>query len=220
MSRVTFLTCASKFTEREQFSTSREIFLSGRRQIVVTSVRLVSLSGGMVKGGTVEYRSGRRHRHTTRRRSDAGVTFVEILVSIVLLGTAVVGTLTAVRTTIISADIERDHSKAQQWLQSAVGVIESVDFSDCSDPGLDETAILNDYQNAINLSASAPFGFQGLIQVVAPLEVWDGTEFVPFATQTLCYDDVLLRQQLVTVEVQSTDGDISERLQIVKRDRQ
>ena len=163
--------------------------------------------------------SRRRHRHPTARRLDAGVTFVEILVAIVLLGTAVVGTLTAVRATIISAEIERDHSKAQLWLQSAVGVIESADFSDCDDPSLDETSILTDYQNAINLSTTAPFGFQGLIQVLQPLQVWDGSEFVPFATQSLCYDDVLLRQQLVTVEVQSTDGRIVEQIEIVKRDR-
>lgn len=205
-------------TERERFDTSRDISGLRRAQNVGAGVQFHSLSGG-IEGRNVGHLGRRRHRHPTTRHPDAGVTFVEILVAIVLLGTAVVGTLTAVRATIISAEIERDHSKAEQWLQSAVGVIESVDFSDCDNPSLDETAILTDYQNAINLSTTAPFGFQGLIQVLAPLEVWDGSEFVPFATQTLCYDDVLLRQQLVTVEVQSTDGGIVEQLQIVKRDR-
>ena len=43
----------------------------------------------------------------TQRRRDRGTTFVEILVSIVLLGTAVGGTLTALRTTIVSSETRR-----------------------------------------------------------------------------------------------------------------
>ena len=160
-----------------------------------------------------------RHRDAHRdAHHDAGVTFVEILVAIVLLGTAVIGTLTAVRTTIISADIERDHSKAEQWLQSAAGIIESTDFAECTNPATDESGILAQYQNAINLQSAAPFGFQGLVQVLAPLEVWNGTEFVPFGAQPSCYDDVLVRLQLVTIEVKSTDGGVVEQLEIVKRD--
>lgn len=163
-------------------------------------------------------RERRRDRHATTRPPDAGTTFVEILVAIVLLGTAVVGTLTAVRATIISANIERDHSKAEQWLQSAAGVIDNAEFSECDNPGTDESTILGDYQNAINLAATTPFGFQGFIQLTA-IDVWDGTEFVPFASQTQCLDDILLRQQLVTIEVQSTNGSITEQLQVLKRDR-
>ncbi len=54
------------------------------------------------------------------RRRDRGTTFVEILVSIVLLGTAVGGTLTALRTTIVSSERRRRSvTKASVWLRAA-----------------------------------------------------------------------------------------------------
>ena len=64
-------------------------------------------------------------------RRDRGASYIELLVAIVLLGTVVVGVLAAVRATVIGTRVERDHSKAQQWLQSAVGVIEAQDFASC-----------------------------------------------------------------------------------------
>lgn len=154
------------------------------------------------------------------------MSFIEVLVSIVLLGTAVVATLTAVRATIIGTRLEQDHSKAQQWLQSAVGVIERENFADCNSVAFDGPTIRTTYQDAIDYDATTnpdgakpPFGFDGgSIQVSEPL-VWDGVGFVPFGTQTQCYDDVLLRQQLITVTVRGPEGDIIESVDLVKRDR-
>lgn len=157
-----------------------------------------------------------------RSRSDRGMSFVEVLVAIVLLGTAVIATLTAVRASVIGTTIERDHSKAQQWLQSSVGVIEAYDFADCSTVTLSGAAIESAYQSAIDdpvSGAKTPYGFDdGQIDVAIP-EVWDGTRYVDFGSQTQCLDDDLLRQQLVTIEVQSPDGRIIESVQMVKRDR-
>lgn len=42
---------------------------------------------------------------------------------------------------------------------------------------------------------------------------------MPFGTQSQCYDDVLLRQQLITVTVRNAAGDIVESVDLVKRDR-
>jgi hypothetical protein len=159
-------------------------------------------------------------------RPDRGATFVELLVSIVLIGTAVVATLAAVRATIIGTSIERDHSRAQQWLQSAVGVIEREDFADCSSVTLDGPAIREAYLAAVTYDANTnpdgakiPDGFDGgSIDVSEPL-VWDGLAFVPFETQSQCYDDVLLRQQLITVTVTSPDGEVVESVDLIKRDR-
>ena len=53
------------------------------------------------------------------RRRDRGTTFVEILVSIVLLGTAVGATLTALRTTIVSSERDDGQAEAQAWLLAA-----------------------------------------------------------------------------------------------------
>ena len=154
-------------------------------------------------------------------RRDRGATFVELLVAIVLLGTAVVGTLAAVRTSVISTTVERDHAKAQQWLQSAVGVISDYDFAlpDCVNPTLDGPAVQAAYQTEIDNETTKPYGFAGgTITVLVP-EVWDGTAYVPFASQTLCYDDELLRQQLVTIQVSSPNGRVNESVEVVKRDR-
>ena len=57
-------------------------------------------------GGPVRTRHG-EHAPVHGGGRDRGTTFVEVLVSIVLLGTAVGGTLTALRTTIVSSERRR-----------------------------------------------------------------------------------------------------------------
>lgn len=167
---------------------------------------------------------GRRPTSTTARErarvDDVGFTFVEVLVSIVLIGTVVIAMLAAVRATVIGTSVERDHSKAQQWLQSAVGVIEAFDFANCSTV-LTGTDIEAAYQGAINdpvTGAKRPFGFPNATIDVSVPQIWDGTQFVDFSSQDVCYDQFLLRQQLVTVTVADPDG-IIEFVEMVKRDR-
>lgn len=157
---------------------------------------------------------------------DRGASFIELLVSIVLLGLAVVATLTAMRATIIGTTLERDHSKAQQWLQSAVGVIEGVNFADCNTVALDGPIIRQEYQDAVDYDATTnpdgakpPFGFEGGTLTVAEPLVWDGTEFVGFLSQSQCYDDVLLRQQLIEITARNAEGQIVESVEMIKRDR-
>jgi hypothetical protein len=78
------------------------------------------------------------------------------------------------------------------------------------------------YQLAIEdpvAGAKRPEGFTGAtIDVMIP-RVWDGTRFVDFNTQSVCYDEYLLRQQLVTIQVTSPDGRIIESVEVVKRDQ-
>jgi hypothetical protein len=160
------------------------------------------------------------------RHRDRGVSLVEILVSIVLLGTAVISTLTAVRASVIGTRIERDHSKAQQWLQSAAGIIEDVDFGDCASVSISGDQIRDAYQAAIDYDdvtnpdgAKTPYGFDdGQIIVDVP-DVWNGIAWVAFADQSQCLDDKLLRQQRVTIKVISPDGTITETVEVVKRDQ-
>lgn len=56
-------------------------------------------------------------------RRDSGATLIEILVSIVLIGTAVVATLGALRISMVGGTIHRDHANAHAWLQSASDVL-------------------------------------------------------------------------------------------------
>jgi prepilin-type N-terminal cleavage/methylation domain-containing protein len=54
-----------------------------------------------------------------RRSNDSGVTLIEMLVTIVLLGVAVTAILGAVRTTTLASAIDEDHAIGFTWLQAA-----------------------------------------------------------------------------------------------------
>jgi type II secretory pathway pseudopilin PulG len=70
-----------------------------------------------------------------RRDRDRGQTFVEILVSIVLLGTVVSGTLTALRATIVSSRVDANQAKANAWLFAAEDALYRATYYSCADPG-------------------------------------------------------------------------------------
>lgn len=83
--------------------------------------------------------NGGRDRH----RSDAGVTFVEILVAIVLTGTVVIGVLTALRATAIATVTDRDHARAFEWLQAGADAVYNAPRIPCYDTSLDPIATYN-----------------------------------------------------------------------------
>ena len=154
-------------------------------------------------------------------RGEAGFSFIEILVSIVLLGTVVLTTLVAVRATIIATRVERDHAKAQQWLQSAVQVIEDESFGDCRVGNIpqSQTDTITLYQDRVNGSAQPPFGWSGTqLRIVPPLDVWNGSAWIAYTAATDCYDDYGLKLQRITVEARSPAGEILETVQVVKGD--
>ena len=153
-----------------------------------------------------------------RRASDRGMSLVEVLVAITLIGTVVVAVLTAVGATVKATAIERDHAKAQQWLQASIGVIEGVDFVSC-DPSVTTGAnVQQAYQTAVNAGAQRPWEYDGTLAVGVP-EVWDGATFVPFSTQiSVCYDQLRLRQQRVRLVVSHPSG-INESVEMIKVDR-
>jgi Tfp pilus assembly protein PilX len=150
-------------------------------------------------------------------RRDAGSTFVEILVSVVLLGTVVVAVLTAARATIIASAIDRDHSNAHAWLQGATDLIYQSPRLDCGTP-TDNAATAAAVKNAILA------GYEGIAQAVSNPEAWpansievtdvaywNGTSY-----QTICYDDVGLNLQLLTIQVADPNGTIIEQVEVVK----
>ncbi len=49
-------------------------------------------------------------------------------------------------------------------------------------------------------------------------EVWDGEKFVPFDTQSVCYDQSRLRQQRVRMVVTHPSG-VEESVEMIKVDR-
>lgn len=153
-------------------------------------------------------------KRATAQRRDPGATFIELLIAIVLLGTAVIATMTAVRVTVIGTAIQRDHSKAHEWLQSASEIVAnpaSLGWLDCDLP-LDGAQIRNSYQAALQgESAIVPEGWDVSRITVA--------EDVTFAAPSGAYGPTCyaaIDRQLVTIEVAAPDGRIIERVQVVK----
>ena len=169
-------------------------------------------------------RTGTRRARSPRARGDRGATFVEVLVAIVLLGTTVVATLTAVRTTIIGTGIARDHARAQQWLQSAVGVVHEIDRLDCDvvlpTYSTGEESVRGEYQRLVRSLVATPGGWNNSqITVITPVKVWDGSRYWdPYdpVAPAPCFDNDGFELQLITLQVTSPDGAIIESVQVVK----
>lgn len=183
-------------------------------------------------------RMTRRPSRTNRRVSprtpsdDQGFSMVEMLIGIALLSGVVAAVITAVGVTVKATAYERDHAKAQQWLQAAVGVIEAVDFASCDPAVINGANVQQAYQEAVTVGrvdtngdgeingddgARRPWEYQGELTVGVP-EVWDGEQYVPFDTQTVCYDQSRLRQQLVPLVVTHPSG-VRESVEMIKVDR-
>ena len=166
------------------------------------------------------------------RSEDRGVSMIEVLIGIALLATVVAAVVSAVGVTVKATAYERDHAKAQQWLQAAVGVIEAVDFQSCDPATINGVIVQDAYQKAVTVGtvdtngdgvidgddgARRPWEYDGDLVVGIP-EVWDGEQYVPFDSQTVCYDQSRLRQQLVPLVVTHPSG-VRESVEMIKVDR-
>lgn len=107
---------------------------------------------------------GRSHRR------DAGTTFVELLVAIVLIGTSVIATLAALQATTRATITDRDHAKSLEWLQAAADEVYNAPRVACyaqSSPGASANQAIADYETAVQ-SAQRPAGWDtATIDVVA-----------------------------------------------------
>ena len=164
---------------------------------------------------------------------DRGVSLVEMLVAVTLMGTVVVAVVSSVGVTVKATAYERDHAKAQQWLQAAVGVIEAVDFASCDPTVINGANVQKAYQDAVTVNkvdtngdgfvtlddgARRPWEYDGVLTVQVP-DVWDGSKFVPFSAQvSVCYDQSRLRQQRVRLVVDHPSG-VQETVEMIKVDR-
>ena len=154
--------------------------------------------------------------------SDAGFTFVEILVSILLLGTAVLSMVTLVLTSVQASTLARDRANAHAWLQSAADVLYGAPNEDCgisptvsSPTGTSrEPQVRAAYQAVVRSNfIEPPQGWPvGNISIVEPVLFWDGSE----EYQPICYDDLGVSLQRITIEVRGLDGRVVESVQVVK----
>jgi prepilin-type N-terminal cleavage/methylation domain-containing protein len=144
-------------------------------------------------------------------RRDRGVTFIELLVAIVLLGTVVVATVTALHASIVASRVDRDHANAHAWLQSATDVLYGVSRADCGDLGTpDAAAVLATYQTVVR-AVPNPEAWPASQISISEVAFWDGSSF-----GTNCFDDVAKTLQRIRLRVVGTDGLTLEDVEIVK----
>ena len=149
---------------------------------------------------------------------DRGVSFVEVLVALVLLGTVVVATLAGLRAAIVAGTLDQNHSKAYAWLQSASDQLAQVDYKSCG--SFSNVDIVEAYQDAAD-TAPRPddWGATGSITVKSVrylsrnastnVETWGSTCAAGSAT-------VPIYPQLVTLEVVSPDLKLTKSIEVMK----
>lgn len=141
---------------------------------------------------------------------DRGVSFVEILVAVVLLGLAVVATLTALRTTIVGSDVNKDHANAHAWLQAAADAVHAAVYEECDVDG--DPDPLNEYQMVVD-AVTVPDDWVGGTITVTDVDFWsiDGTSGLE-AWGDVCQSSAMglagipLQLQLVKIEVVGPEG--------------
>jgi type II secretory pathway pseudopilin PulG len=146
---------------------------------------------------------------------DSGVTLIEILISIVLLGLVVGAMLTTLAVTVNASAMERDHANAHAWLQTASDVLYGLERHDCGTILAGQEAVVREfYETEIKDPdvASNPEGWPtDNIEIVEPILFWDGDVY-----QETCYDDQNINLQLITIRVRNLDNQIVETVQVVK----
>lgn len=152
-----------------------------------------------------------RDRPSDRSRRDAGLSFLEVLIAVMLLGVGVVAMLSTLDLVVKTTAAERKSANAQAWLQSAVDTLYRYERIDCTD--FTRQQIEEAYQLVVE-SAQDPQGWSGrggTIEVVSPVLYWDGSVY-----QDVCYDDQNINLQLIEIRVANPDGRIVEQVQVVK----
>lgn len=162
--------------------------------------------------------ANRGDRHPALQR-DVGLSLVEVIISVVLLGMAVVAVVTALRVTVTGSAIERDHARSHQLLQSAAGVVQSTARISCEGASGEKTMRYG-YQAALEsptAGVQVPDGWGAWTVTVLPsVEVWDGTHYwQPGQSPQNCYEPAY-QLQLITLEAKSPDGRIVRTRQVVK----
>ena len=158
--------------------------------------------------GAAEVTAGR-----DERPRDVGMSLVESLVSIVLVGTLSVAGMVTLRTTVIASSLDRDHANAHAWLQTASDVLYGAERQDCGTQAASNEVALRQAYTTIIQATENPEGWPAAnISIVPPVKFWDGVS----AYGDICYDDAGINLQLIKLEVRDPSGKIVENVEIVK----
>ena len=165
---------------------------------------------------TTEARTGvkqaeREHIDAPRRprAPDRGTTFVELLVSIVLIGTAVVATLVAVRAVTFASRAHLDQAWADAWLFEAADRVQQAPRVPCDGSNTDD--IIDAYEAAADDAPPPVAWASGSIAVIDVEFVQRADQNAPYTFgdacfETLAFADAPHRSQRVTLQVTLPDG--------------
>ena len=158
---------------------------------------------------------------------DRGTTFVELLVSIVLLGTAVVAILVTLRTSTRATAIDLSQAKAYEWVQSVSDQIYDAPRIPCYSGG--SAAAISAYQSAANGAAKPPGWSSGTVTVTnveflgraqtTDQFTWSSAFCFESATTTDPYYTSPLYTQRVTFTVNGPPNTTAVTMQVVKSEK-
>ncbi len=152
---------------------------------------------------------------------DRGVSMIEVLISIVLMGLVVGATVSLLQVTIKASATDRDHSNAHAWLQTAADVLYARPLEPCEPAGAPATnmlAIENAYETTLQQTDNPEDWPDGNIEIY-DLQFWHinmdpVTKFTEEGWGDLC-DTSDTNLQRVGIEVRSKTGEIVERVEVI-----
>lgn len=154
-------------------------------------------------------------RSVAAHRRDPGLSLVEILVSITLLGIGVSAVLVGLRTTTAASAIDREHATVLAWLHAASDEVYRAPYSSCEDHSA--AAAAADYQLAARDPGIVPTGWSDIAIEVTSVEfLWRSSFDDPYGwSPTGCmvggtYEAVGAEQfsQRVTIQVTAPRGGV------------
>ncbi|HEU5302304.1 MAG TPA: hypothetical protein VFW06_08735 [Acidimicrobiia bacterium] len=146
-------------------------------------------------------RHGHQKRGRSRARGERGDSLVEVLMTVVIAGIAVVSLLYGLATTINLSGVDRSNANVRTLLTSSSESVKSQTYVNC--------ATTSSYSPSSGVTV--PSGWSTSNITVALVRYWDGTAFVSTCPGT---DQKL---QLVRVRVVSPDGRADGTIDVVKR---
>lgn len=106
-----------------------------------------------------------------RRRDERGETLVELLVAIVIIGTAVVAVMAGLQLSIKASDLNRRQANSGSAVRSAAEVIER--YVNADKANYDDCASANAYRSQVTLDLPS-----GYTATQSAAQAWNGTSWV------------------------------------------
>jgi type II secretory pathway pseudopilin PulG len=132
-----------------------------------------------------------------QRRDEAGVTLVEVLVTVIVLGVALLIFVGGIGTSVFASDQHRKEATTETVLRTYAEAVKAAAYDGTCGTSLSSAT-----------GGTAPTGF---VKATPVVKAWNGTVFVACPTA----DTKGL--QLVTLGVSSVDNRVAERIDVVKR---